>query len=34
MNLPVRSDGEGATIAFGIRNVAVPETACAELIVP
>ena len=32
MNLPVLANAvEGATIAFGIRNVAVPETACAEL---
>ena len=32
MNLPVPSaTADGATIAFGIRNVAVPETACAEL---
>src|SRR5262245_50022898 len=32
MNLPVSSaSADGATIAFGIRNVALPETACAEL---
>jgi demethylmenaquinone methyltransferase/2-methoxy-6-polyprenyl-1,4-benzoquinol methylase len=32
MNLPVPTGAaDGATIAFGIRNVAVPETACSEL---
>lgn len=32
MYLPVADASvDGATIAFGIRNVAVPETACAEL---
>jgi demethylmenaquinone methyltransferase / 2-methoxy-6-polyprenyl-1,4-benzoquinol methylase len=32
MHLPVPDDAvDGVTIAFGIRNVAVPETACAEL---
>jgi demethylmenaquinone methyltransferase/2-methoxy-6-polyprenyl-1,4-benzoquinol methylase len=33
MQLPVPSNTvDGATIAFGIRNVAVPEAACAELL--
>jgi demethylmenaquinone methyltransferase/2-methoxy-6-polyprenyl-1,4-benzoquinol methylase len=32
MNLPVSSGSvDGVTIAFGIRNVAVPQAACAEL---
>jgi demethylmenaquinone methyltransferase/2-methoxy-6-polyprenyl-1,4-benzoquinol methylase len=32
MNLPVPADSvDGVTIAFGIRNVAGPERACAEL---
>jgi demethylmenaquinone methyltransferase/2-methoxy-6-polyprenyl-1,4-benzoquinol methylase len=32
MNLPVPdSSVDGVTIAFGIRNVAAPEAACAEL---
>ena len=32
MQLPVRSESaDGVTIAFGIRNVARPEVACAEL---
>ena len=32
MNLPVRSESaDGVTIAFGIRNVANPDVACAEL---
>ena len=32
MQLPVSSaTADGVTIAFGIRNVALPETACAEL---
>jgi demethylmenaquinone methyltransferase / 2-methoxy-6-polyprenyl-1,4-benzoquinol methylase len=33
MSLPVPDDAvDGVTIAFGIRNVAVPEAACAELL--
>jgi demethylmenaquinone methyltransferase/2-methoxy-6-polyprenyl-1,4-benzoquinol methylase len=33
MNLPVASASvEGVTIAFGIRNVATPESACRELL--
>ena len=33
MNLPVPTASvDGVTIAFGIRNVAAPETACAELL--
>ena len=33
MNLPVPDETvDGVTIAFGIRNVAVPEAACAELL--
>jgi demethylmenaquinone methyltransferase / 2-methoxy-6-polyprenyl-1,4-benzoquinol methylase len=33
MNLPVREEAvDGATIAFGIRNVAAPAAACAELL--
>ena len=33
MHLPVPDNTvDGVTIAFGIRNVAVPETACAELL--
>ena len=33
MNLPVASASvDGVTIAFGIRNVAVPEVACRELL--
>jgi demethylmenaquinone methyltransferase/2-methoxy-6-polyprenyl-1,4-benzoquinol methylase len=33
MHLPVAAESvDGVTIAFGIRNVASPETACAELL--
>ena len=33
MHLPVPANSvDGATIAFGIRNVAMPETRCAELL--